>query len=81
MLFYNYTTKNETLCDGIDKSSEEDTGACTNGKSDTGNGYCKKLSNERKLKWHEFDWKSYIAKDLKTTHRYRVRNNKQQLHT
>ena len=32
------------------------------------NAYCDPNKNQR-IKWHEFDWKSYIAKDLKPVHR------------
>ena len=27
---------------------------------------------ENRLPWHQFDWKSYIAKDLKSIHRYHI---------
>ena len=54
-------------------------GAVINGNENSDLSTCNQIDNtndcdrfENRLPWHQFDWKSYIAKDLKSIHRYRI---------
>ena len=55
------------------------TGAVTNGSENSDHSTCNQIDStndcdsfENRLSWHQFDWKSYIAKDLKSIHRYDI---------
>ena len=55
------------------------TGAVTNGNENPDLSTCNQIDStndcdrfENRLPWHQLDWKSYIAKDLKSIHRYSI---------
>jgi len=50
------------------KEVREDENLASDSCNKDNNAYCDPNKNPR-IKWHEFDWKSYIAKDLKPVHR------------
>ena len=55
------------------------TGAVINGSENPDHSTCNEIDSENdcdhfenRLPWHQFDWKSYITKDLKPIHRYPI---------
>ena len=55
------------------------TGAVSNGNESPNLSTCNQIDSandcdrfKNRLPWHQLDWKSYIAKDLKSIHRYRI---------
>ena len=50
----------------LEENSNDIAGSCSarNARGDCGN------LEDGELMWHEFDWKSYIKKDLRPEHRY-----------